>query len=760
MKCPSIGRLRPQGRFSYIWGLAVIVGLAWATAGLGAQATNVALGKPYRLSQKPNYPLAAPQTDSTSLTDGRFTSGFFWTRPTTVGWKESGVVEVILDLEKQYNVGGIVVSTARGIGSQVYYPAHVYAFVGPDSDSLLYVGDVLNHENNRPGGYEVTKFALTFKGVKTRLVVLEIVPKGHFVFCDEIQVLAVSKGEQQPGRLPLSAVRRWPQRAFGESMLQSVASYASERLPEWAGPLKALEKKHGRQYYAEGAFETEILAVRGQMLRNVIPGKEFLVEEVDPWGDVSPVRGPSPSDALRVEAYLAEQSYLCKALVVTNLRAKSAHFSIDFKWFSPAGPRLLFYLATSLRLRDVEPRFVPDPLLPVDKGFDLKAGESAMLFISVRSGQAGLWSGNFTLRSGKAETVIPITGVVYPVKLPRTRAIRAVNWAYLNRPAIKDREKYFADDLINHGINVLVVPPEVIPSLATTSPSDFKELEGYLLSVRNKFETALFFMGYNLERYRTASKTFVYLDDRWKDAFKNWYDQLINVAVRAGFEKNRLYLYPFDEMAGKDVDRFIALASWLRSDIPSALLYATVGGTDALRALPFLNIAQLSDQAELISKARAFKPEFWIYSSKGPAKLLSPYAYYRLMAWKAFVLGFAGIGFWNYSDFAAWGMNWSEGWDEPAIDLKKGDAYAVIYRGDAGGLLSSRRWEAWRMGIEDYELLLMYGKKMGEGAAKKLAEYVLEKPTDTSRADEVRRKILIELAQVGDTKNQNTKSGK
>lgn len=42
-------------------------------------ATNLALGKKYTLSVKPNYPLTAPVTDTTSLTDGVFTTGHFWT---------------------------------------------------------------------------------------------------------------------------------------------------------------------------------------------------------------------------------------------------------------------------------------------------------------------------------------------------------------------------------------------------------------------------------------------------------------------------------------------------------------------------------------------------------------------------------------------------------------------------------------------------------------------------------------------------------
>lgn len=108
------------------------------------------------------------------------------------------------------------------------------------------------------------------------------------------------------------------------------------------------------------------------------------------------------------------------------------------------------------------------------------------------------------------------------------------------------------------------------------------------------------------------------------------------------------------------------------------------------------------------------------------------------MAWKAFRDGYKGIGFWAYADTGDSGTAWDD------FDGKNPD-YAVIYEGPNNTIISSRRWEAWRMGIEDYELLTMYAKAKGDAAAKALAKAVMDNPEDTTKADEVRRKILIEL---------------
>ena len=56
------------------------------------------------------------------------------------------------------------------------------------------------------------------------------------------------------------------------------------------------------------------------------------------------------------------------------------------------------------------------------------------------------------------------------------------------------------------------------------------------------------------------------------------------------------------------------------------------------------------------------------------------------------------------------------------------------------------RWEARRMGIEDYELIAMYAKAKEDADAKALAKSVLDYPQDTAKADVVRRKILLELS--------------
>jgi hypothetical protein len=257
-------------------------------------------------------------------------------------------------------------------------------------------------------------------------------------------------------------------------------------------------------------------------------------------------------------------------------------------------------------------------------------------------------------------------------------------------------------------------------------------------------EKFLLFMNFRNDRLPGIDGSCGYLSDCWKDWFRKWLDRTVKAYSAAGISNQQVFLYPYDEMAGTEVDQFIDFAQWVRREHPGIKLYATLDARGPKRALPYLDIAQVFNDDKALKKVGDSVTELWLYDTKGPAKSLSPYAYYRMMSWKAFLHGYKGVGFWAYAD-TGWGDKPGTAWDD--FDGERAD-YAVIYEGKGNDIISSRRWEAWRMGIEDYELLTMYAKAKGEKAAKDLAASVFNHPEDTTKADEARRKILTELSAV------------
>jgi hypothetical protein len=135
------------------------------------------------------------------------------------------------------------------------------------------------------------------------------------------------------------------------------------------------------------------------------------------------------------------------------------------------------------------------------------------------------------------------------------------------------------------------------------------------------------------------------------------------------------------------------------------------------------------------------KQETWLYDVKGPAKGNRPYTYYRMLPWEAFNRGLQGVGFWSYNDGGAINTEWND--NMPT----KGSRYSVVYLGDGNALYSSRRWEAWSLGLEDVALLTQYAKKFGMQRARQLASDVLaNRANDDSKADQTRQQLLKALS--------------
>jgi hypothetical protein len=95
---------------------------------------------------------------------------------------------------------------------------------------------------------------------------------------------------------------------------------------------------------------------------------------------------------------------------------------------------------------------------------------------------------------------------------------------------------------------------------------------------------------------------------------------------------------------------------------------------------------------EKLDFIHATNTKWWNYDPSDNAKHLSPLSYYRGQAWMSWYNGHEGIGYWTYSQGTSF-------WYQP----DPGNDYALIYEGN--GVVTSKRWEAVRDGVEDFSLL-------------------------------------------------------
>jgi len=200
-------------------------------------------------------------------------------------------------------------------------------------------------------------------------------------------------------------------------------------------------------------------------------------------------------------------------------------------------------------------------------------------------------------------------------------------------------------------------------------------------------------------------------------------------------------MYPFDETL---CDEFYQLAKFIKTEVdPRIRLFANSrgapGGHEMSRIAPFIDIwcfrdlpygATIGPEEQRIRRSSA---SVWSYDCARPAKGKPPYDYYRLQMWRAFARGDTGCGFWVYADPGA-----ADAWDDFATMHGR---YGVVY-GPQGGpagldyagesLIPSRRWEAWREGVEDYEYLVALrdatsaARRSGDSGSADRAQKVLD----------------------------------
>lgn len=731
-----------------IFGFAAVFCLFTVTLPLSFSSSNAALHKKYTCSPKPNYKHTASPIDASSLTDGQYTQGDFTSKRTTVGWKKTGIIEVIIDLERVHSVGSITFSTIRD--DYIEYPSHVYSYVGTDTDHFAYIGDIVDNKENISGGYKVNKFHLKNINLSGRYILLEIVPKGNYVFCDEVEVLEGALLSVEPtnkGNLDLQGVRRHAEnlkqisteKAF---QLKSLRELKNMMHSDFDSEFHRLQAKimQSRTLNSLEVIWEDILKARKKMLCSHFPGGKFIVQRVSPWAFLSPIYlddGKTDNNIKDLPVSIPVNGYGYAAMVITNVSDERSFFRIAPHDSGQQFVKISFFEVPFVKSAKME--YAVDPLMPLKNGLYLMPGESRLTMITVHAKQPGKFQSIIDIVSGGSVVSMQFDMNIYSVTLPQKMTLNTVNWAYLGNTDKIDH-KQAVIDLAAHHVNVLVVDPSLLPIVDFENLPDFTALHRYL-KLNNKASKVLMYMWFNA---RLRKDTF--MGDQWKENFKKWYKGVIDAAVKSGYSENQIYLYPFDEMSEDEIGHFIEFASWTSKEVPSVKFYATLNNKEALKVLPYLDIAQIADREKLLDNLSATKTELWLYDTKGPAKSLSPYSYYRLMSWKVFAQGFKGAGFWTYTD-TGWG-NPGSAWDD--FDGKYPD-YSVIYenQGNDSLIISSRRWEAWRVGVEDFELLAMYAGLKGMSEARKLAKGVIEEPYNIGKADFVRTKILDEIARAG-----------
>jgi outer membrane protein assembly factor BamB len=455
-----------------------------------------------------------------------------------------------------------------------------------------------------------------------------------------------------------------------------------------------------------------------------------------PFGDMDEiVEGRTPEAKLTIEAFQGE--FESAALNVFNFSGSARTVLVDIEKLSgppgaaPVSTDDLFTLCETIEVPTQDADLSSDALPELNGGnlLTIPAWGGRQLWLTLNTQQLtpGTWTAKILLKSLEVEPLLAeaeLTIKIWDVPFPKDQPLKLCHWGFTENP------KGALADQIAHGTNVF---PRTVPAKA-----DFDELgkiENIDYSDHDDFMTRHAPHGTILFHSLVSLKgTAPPFSTPWLKAYSSFLPLWIKHLKELGFGYEIFAFYPVDEPGlehGKNVSRFMKWAKLVRKIDPKIRIYANPVAQITMEQLeemePFVDIwtpmqTNIFPQ-EKLDFIHSTKTIWWNYDPSDNAKHLSPLAYYRGQAWMSWHNGHTGIGFWTYSggkDF----------WFQP----KSGFEYALTYEGK--GVVTSKRWEAVRDGVEDYSLLnalkkeTSAAKKVGgnEDLVKKSQRMLEEKP--------------------------------
>ena len=766
---------------------------------------NLALQKPYRFSVAPNYPLCTDQNDSIQITDGH-KAGSIWGNKSTVGWKNaSSPPEIIIDLKKQVLVTEIRVYTVGGGHAQVEYPKSVVVFLSSDGRDFSFIA--LKRSKGLPAGKKPYVCVIDNITCAARYVKVVISPDGYYTFLDEIEVFgkddnkAVSSHTPKEGPGTMDDVQRQFQnqsqlcqalestvkliknnrQRIDDDLCRSALIYCRDAIANIPNPDEQMlsQERFVQLEHDLGKRRALIFAElyhKPFVCFSAYPTKPLLKSDLPDIAD-------GPLESIEVRSW--QNEYESFAVNVVNCELENIKLIASASPLTGPDGKIInsddvITIRQAAFARSLNQGLTGDALvLHKQNPLHLAPGQIGQFWFSLHSLdlKAGKYKGMIAVIADSAsqdslpEQIFEITLDVAPLKFPTKASLRTYNWAYPELTGVTRKHiNATADDLKKHYTNVFIINHKLIPFPITVSDSgniqmpSFRILDG-ILENNNYSDMYLFWFGFN-PGWKDARKFGnAWMSSAWKRAYRTWLEKLIGHLRQKGVGYDDFALYPFDESL---CDGFYDLVRLTKLIDPEIKIFANSfgkGPSEFNRSKDLVDIwclpeGMIGKYPHWAKRIQKFGSIVWRYGGTYPAKEQGPNELYRLMPWRAFSMGQTGAGFWVYADPVS-----STLWDDTVTT--KG-YYGVVYgventqwakRGES--IIPSRRWQAWRQGVEDYEYLAVFQKAIDELKSQqneKATDYqhllkthvrnVLQNPDDLKAVENARQAItnaLIEL---------------
>lgn len=716
--------------------------------------SNIASGKRCTFTPPPNYRLCTDPGDAIQLTDG-IKTGASWTKRDTVGWDRTGTIEITVDLGSVFHLDRVTIHSTGGGRADMEYPEFLVVSVSTDNRKFGVAGllrtDGITVRSDRK---EPHVFEISGLNVKARYVRVFVRSQGkyHRFFTDEIEVYGhrgsdtggyreASELTSPPGRQAmLDGIEEYFQVARNVEQIDRVVQAEDIKLSEILDEsLYSSYRKYVGMFGKSGTEFADLKTLRsmhdriGMIKAGILKhayGRRLLCYSTDPMEMLLEKEMPSLNmDNLSgVKVFQWQNENESAAINVVNCSQRPLQCRIGISPLADKqgvirGNDDVITVRRAVYVRAMNLGLVADALaLQQNKAFTLKPGELTQIWLTIDSSKLspGSYVSAIAVIAGDGQMqTVPLSIEIAPLRFPDKAALKSCVWdEYITSSKSFTRTNPGAaiKDLMEHYVNVGVIHPAYIPYAYKNGTwlqrEDFAKLDNQL-ELRKDYDCVL--LSLEAEHYLEKGIQGEWMSESWKAGFAQWLRQIVAHMRQKGFDYSRFALYPYDERLH---DRFYQLAKLIKQIDPRVRIYSNwlgKGPEDFMRFKDLIDIWCPQERRcylhpDWLRAVENFNKEMWTYGAVGPgyrgtiAKAKKPYDCYRLAGWRAFERGYSGAGFWIYLDW-----NSQPGWDD--TDQPKG-YYRMIYDGKHAPkdsvyepVVTSRRWEAWREGVEDYQYL-------------------------------------------------------
>lgn len=696
--------------------------------------TNLALGKPYTFSTKPNYRLCTDPDDRVQLTDGGHSYERFWTHKEAVGWLSAkrGAQMITVDLGVVSSLSGFAYTLAAG-DAGVSWPTAIGVYVSEDRKSWTFAGDLWSRSTARTGApksnvhsiYRAFDDAMPCRG---RYVAFLHCNSG-MGFCDEVEVF----GGEDPAAKPAKA------RTFADPFddvfriqVQGVISRDAQRFgvvpPEIEIPA-GIGADAFRTELPLSAGHAAVWAANAPRLRAAgfsapVFWKNGRWDELDPFAvppkpmdagtplEVEMMRGETRAETINI---MNPTDAPIEFRVAVEGLPESSHVDVKEVLFTlNRGVDGLAFGATASALK---------PGRGASVSFTVPAGVSKQVWISFArpTGAAGVFEGTVRAVGGGVSLAHPIWLNLHGIDFPERPRLHVGGWDYTDGGATRNRrpQALAADkrEMLAVFTDTVWGSPSVFPGNAKfdaagnlTNSLDFSALDAWVALWPEARVFAAFHAVLPGQRFygeAEGTERFMRMVGTY---FRAWHDHLAkvnggreamvlaldeprtpkaaktsmlwNAAIRAGAPGLKTFVDPiFDKVA----------------QVPQEL----IDSVDVLCPARTSFLQNGEQAAWCKMTAPGTKRELALYSCLTESRRLDPEHYYRAQFWEAFRMGAKGSFFWQLGDgggaagsFAAFGQSHAE--------------CSPYFAGTVDGdVMQGKQSEGIREGVEDHELLSM-----------------------------------------------------